>query len=138
MATLHEITIDKFRSIDHIDFTFPDKSPLILVGENNAGKSNIIAAIDIILGEMHPKYRLIEQKDYYQRTPCNIEIKAQLREPLGSKYYSLLWQHNHSEDDPNEFYRKQKRDRYIFEDGAQRAGDSQSSAVQKYHSPIVP
>lgn len=104
MATLHKITIDKFRSIDHIDFTFPDKSPLILVGENNAGKSNIVAAIDIILGEMHPKYRLIEQKDYYQRTPCNIEIKAELREPLGGKYYSLVWQHNHSEDDPNEFY----------------------------------
>lgn len=78
MATLHKITIDKFRSIDHIDFTFPDKSPLILVGENNAGKSNIIAAIDIILGEMHPKYRLIEQKDYYQRTPGKRIVNCEL------------------------------------------------------------
>jgi len=104
VATLQKITIDKYRSIDHVEFTVPDKAPLILVGENNAGKSNIIAAIDIILGEMHPKYRLIEQKDYYQRTSCNMEIKAELREPLGGKYHSLVWQHNHDAEEQNEFY----------------------------------
>lgn len=103
MAAIGKITINNFRSVKHAELDFPENAPLILVGENNAGKSNIIAAIDIILGERHPKYHLIEQKDYYQRTPCDIEIKAELREPLGDKYHSLVWQHSHSEDDPNEF-----------------------------------
>lgn len=104
MAAISKIVIDNFRSVKHAEIGFPENIPLILVGENNAGKSNIIAAIDIILGEMHPKYRLIEQKDYYQRTPCNIEIKADFGEPLGGKYYSLTWQHDHDADDQNEFY----------------------------------
>lgn len=104
MAAISKIVIDNFRSVEHVELVFPENAPLILVGENNAGKSNIIAAVDIIFGEMHPKYRQIEQRDYYQRTPCNIKIKAGLREPLGGKYHSLVWQHNHNEDDPNEFY----------------------------------
>ena len=103
MAAIGKFAIGNFRSVKHAELVFPENAPLILVGENNAGKSNIIAAIDIILGEIHPKYRLIEQKDYYQRTPRNIQITAELREPLGGKYHSLVWQHNHSEDDPNEF-----------------------------------
>jgi len=103
MAAIGKIVIDNFRSVKHAALGFPENAPLILVGENNAGKSNIIAAVDIILGEMHPKYRQIEQKDYYQRMPCNIEIKAELREPLGGKYHKLIWKHNYNEDDPNEF-----------------------------------
>ncbi len=104
MAAIAKIVIDSFRSVKHAELGFPENTPLILVGENNAGKSNIIAAVDIIFGEMHPKYRQIEQRDYYQRTPCNIKIKTELREPLGGKYHSLVWQHNHNKDDPNEFY----------------------------------
>ncbi len=103
MAKLKSISIDNFRSIEHVDLVLPDRAALILVGENNAGKSNIIAGIDILLGEMHPKYRLVEQKDYYQRIPCEIQIEAQLSEPLGDKFVSLIWQHVPENDDPNEF-----------------------------------
>lgn len=52
MAKLKSISIDNFRSIEHVDLVFPDRAALILVGENNAGKSNIIAGIDILLGDV--------------------------------------------------------------------------------------
>ncbi len=37
----------------------------VLVGKNNAGKSNIIKAINYVLGETWPTYLNIEQKDFY-------------------------------------------------------------------------
>lgn len=103
MAAIQKIVIDKFRSIEHVEFDFPEKAPVIFVGENNAGKSNIITAIDILLGEMHPKYRLIEHKDYFQRVPNEIKIMAGFREPLGDKFCSLVWRHNPNNDEPNDF-----------------------------------
>ena len=103
MAIIGQITIENFRSIEHVELIFPNKAPLILVGENNAGKSNIISAVDVLLGETHPKYRLVEQKDYYQRQPCAIEIAAHLKEPIGDSFTSLTWRHNPENSDPNEF-----------------------------------
>lgn len=103
MAVISKIVINNFRSVKYAELNFPENMPLILIGENNAGKSNIISAVDFILGEMHPKYRQVEQKDYYQRTPCNIQIAAELSEPLGGKYHTLRWQHNYNEEDPNKF-----------------------------------
>ncbi|MBU7044891.1 MAG: AAA family ATPase, partial [Theionarchaea archaeon] len=57
---LEWIEIKRFRSIGekvvHLDFRYPDgrRNPAVLVGENNAGKSNILSAIqlmfDIIAG----------------------------------------------------------------------------------------
>lgn len=42
---LRKIEIDKFRSIDHIEIGIDNV--LILIGENNAGKSNILRAIEL-------------------------------------------------------------------------------------------
>jgi len=42
---LRKIEIDKFRSIDHIEIEVDNV--LILIGENNAGKSNILRAIEL-------------------------------------------------------------------------------------------
>lgn len=104
MAQIGKIFIDNFRSVKHSELVFPENSPVILVGENNAGKSNIMSAIDVLLGEMHPKYRSIEQKDYYQRTPSNIQIEAALREAIADKYINLVWRHNPEAEEQNEFF----------------------------------
>ena len=104
MAIVSKIRIDNFRSVKSVELTIPERAPLILVGENNAGKSNIISAIDVILGETHPKYRLIEQKDYYQRTQCQMMIQARFSDPLASKYFGLTWKHDPNAEEQNEFY----------------------------------
>lgn len=51
---IKQITIENFRSIKDETIIFPDSGILALVGPNNAGKSNILKAIDkifwVILG----------------------------------------------------------------------------------------
>ncbi len=71
MARLTHLTIEGFRSIkEQISLNFPQKQPVILIGENNAGKSNIIRAIELMFGEFHPKYKRLEDFDHYGRD-CN-------------------------------------------------------------------
>lgn len=53
---LSRLFIQNYRSIKQIDLSFsPGKN--VLVGRNNAGKSNIIKAINLVLGENSPDYR---------------------------------------------------------------------------------
>ncbi len=47
---LTRVKIDNFRSIKSMDFAFPESGFLVLVGANNAGKSNVIRAINNIFG----------------------------------------------------------------------------------------
>jgi predicted ATP-dependent endonuclease of OLD family len=52
---LSRIYIENFRSIQKLDLSFI-KGKNIIIGRNNAGKSNIIKAIDLLLGESSPDY----------------------------------------------------------------------------------
>jgi putative ATP-dependent endonuclease of OLD family len=79
MARLESITIENYRSIGKDSFTikFPENQPVILIGENNSGKTNIIRAIDILFGERHPKYIEFDDHDYFGRKgESKIVIKA--------------------------------------------------------------
>ncbi len=73
MPRLKQITIENFRSIGEnpITINFPPNQPLILIGENNAGKSNIIRALELMFGEFHPKYKKLDDFDHFQRNPNN-------------------------------------------------------------------
>lgn len=86
MARLTRLTIEGFRSIqDQITLNFPNRMPVVLIGENNAGKSNIIRAIELIFGEFHPKYKKLEDFDHYDRD-CNnkVTIEAKLSDLKGT------------------------------------------------------
>lgn len=70
MPRLKQITIEGFRSIsEQLVITFPENKPVVLIGENNSGKSNIIRAIELMFGEFHPKYKKLEDYDHYKRNP---------------------------------------------------------------------
>jgi putative ATP-dependent endonuclease of OLD family len=81
MAKLKSITIENFRSIkEPVTIKFPDNQPVVLIGENNSGKTNIIRALDIMFGDFHPKYKDFDDHDYYGRNPGNntiIKIEAE-------------------------------------------------------------
>lgn len=64
---LDRIEINNYRSIENVVITMPLNKPLILFGPNNAGKSNILSAINRILGEKYPTYIEMLDSDYYQR-----------------------------------------------------------------------
>jgi putative ATP-dependent endonuclease of OLD family len=74
---LAKVKIQNYRSIKDIEFDFPESGILVLVGENNAGKSNIIRAIDLICGEAWIGKEKLEDHDYYLRNKEN-EIKIDL------------------------------------------------------------
>ncbi len=48
---LEAIVIKHYRSIERVALKHPPNKPLVLFGPNNAGKSNILSAINRILGE---------------------------------------------------------------------------------------
>jgi putative ATP-dependent endonuclease of OLD family len=80
MAKLKSITIENFRSIkEPVTIKFPVNQPVVLIGENNSGKTNIIRALDIMFGEYHPKYKDFDDHDYYGRNPNkNTKIKIHI------------------------------------------------------------
>lgn len=94
---LNKVTIDYYRSIEHIDLQFPAGKPVVLFGPNNAGKSNILSAIDRLLGERYPTYIEMLDSDYYMRDkdahPTSV-ISANFSEPYyydrnGRPFYTV-------------------------------------------------
>lgn len=64
---VEKIKISKYRSIDDIVISFPENKPVVLFGPNNAGKSNILSAIDRLIGEKYPTYIEMLESDYFMR-----------------------------------------------------------------------
>jgi putative ATP-dependent endonuclease of OLD family len=57
------VVIDNFRSIKHLEF---DPGPLCtLIGENNSGKSTIMRALSLVLGETWPTERAFDENDFH-------------------------------------------------------------------------
>jgi len=70
------ILIKNFRSIKTLEF-FPN-AICALVGENNAGKSNILSALNFLLGESWPTKQRLEPCDYFEEDttqPIHIEVE---------------------------------------------------------------
>lgn len=69
---LSKVEIWNYRSIKHLSLDLGDCT--VLVGKNNSGKSNIIHAVDIVLGE---KWLKFTKDDFFDKDETN-NIKIQL------------------------------------------------------------
>ncbi|QTJ32742.1 ATP-dependent nuclease [Dolosigranulum pigrum] len=77
--------LSKFRSIDKLMLIIPQDKPLILFGPNNAGKSNILSAINRMFGERYPTYIDVEDSDYFMRNQekyPKITLSARFNKPF--------------------------------------------------------
>jgi putative ATP-dependent endonuclease of OLD family len=107
MAQITSLSIKGYRSIkDKIELRFPPNAPLVLVGENNAGKTNILRAIDLVLGEFWPGSKEPEDHEFWNRDTTNgkIEIEVQfdgLRGDGGTPLRKFRWSY-----DPNSTTKK--------------------------------
>nr|WAI02746.1 MAG: AAA family ATPase [Candidatus Methanoperedens sp.] len=71
------VRIKNFKSIKELEFH--PKTITALIGGNNAGKSNILTAIERILGSKYPMINYFEPDDFYNRDESNkIEISLEL------------------------------------------------------------
>ncbi len=69
---LEAFLIKHYRSIERVALKIPPNKPLVLFGPNNAGKSNILSAINRLLGERYPTYIEMLESDYFKRNQMNI------------------------------------------------------------------
>jgi putative ATP-dependent endonuclease of OLD family len=71
---LSRVFIKNYRSIKKVDISFK-RGKNVIVGRNNSGKSNIVKAIDIVLGEKSPdwdKSENITEMIFIRETPMMI------------------------------------------------------------------
>jgi putative ATP-dependent endonuclease of the OLD family len=83
-----KVHIENYRSVKN--FTFEPGPYCVLIGENNAGKSNILRALNLVLGETWPSERSFSEEDFYnQDTNKDIVIQVFFDETIEE------WRNNH-------------------------------------------
>ena len=96
------LEVEGYRSISEpIEVRFPRGKPLVLLGENNAGKSNIVRALDLILGEFWPGNHEPDNHEFWGRSPEQpIKIKVRVSGIEGTyqrNLHSIVWEHDGNE-----------------------------------------
>jgi putative ATP-dependent endonuclease of the OLD family len=80
---LSRLYIENYRSIEKIDLKF-ERGKNVIVGRNNSGKSNILKAIDLVLGEYSPTYNksenIVESDFFDNRTDEQIFIWCEIHQ----------------------------------------------------------
>lgn len=93
MGRVTGIRIRGFRSIDDwVEVRFPPHRPVVLVGENNAGKSNIMRAVDLLLGERWRGNYTPEDHEFFGRDPegAGISVIADVTDVVGKSFGSVV------------------------------------------------
>lgn len=80
-----KIVIENFRSIKQLEFK--PNNLCSLIGENNVGKSNILSAIDLLLGERWPATRVSEEDIYNHDKYLDVRIQIFFDEHIDYNYY---------------------------------------------------
>src|SRR5689334_11042959 len=75
------ILIENYRSIEKLEFD--PQNLCALVGPNSSGKTNILKALNVLLGETYPTERAFSKDDFYRRdTTREIRIQVWFAEQL--------------------------------------------------------
>jgi len=78
---IKKIKIQNFRSIMNLEIQLGTINAFI--GPNNAGKSNIMKALNLILGEVYPTIKSFDDKDFHKYEKANpILIEVHFDQPL--------------------------------------------------------
>jgi putative ATP-dependent endonuclease of OLD family len=119
MARLVSLSVRNYRSISgRIEITLPADAPLVLVGENNAGKSNIVSALQLLIGPMWAGNYEPDDNDFFAREPARtIEIVGRFADGalLGHRYRSVTWKYA-KDDQPPVTYKGWPGNGYIKND----------------------
>ena len=87
---INRISIKNFRSIRSLEFE--PNNLCALVGQNNVGKSNILAAVDLLLGEYWPLNRLSIDDVYNHDETLDLQIRIHFDSPIHHNYYGTEYE----------------------------------------------
>jgi predicted ATP-dependent endonuclease of OLD family len=87
---IKQVSIKNFRSIKSLEFQ--PNNLCALVGQNNVGKSNILLAIDLLLGEQWPTYRITPEDLYDNDDTLTLQIRILFDEPINHSYYGSVFE----------------------------------------------
>ena len=82
---INRIVIENYRSIKHLDFK--PKNFCAFIGENNVGKSNILCAINLVLGERWPLNQVSIDDVCDRDRNLNLLIQIYFDNPITYAYY---------------------------------------------------
>jgi predicted ATP-dependent endonuclease of OLD family len=82
---IKKIHIENFRSIKELDFE--PTMLTALIGKNNVGKSNVLSAIELMLGEKWPPYAIKEEDIFNHNENLTGKIELYFAEPIIHVYY---------------------------------------------------
>ncbi len=83
---INRVVIENFRSVKNLDFQ--PKNFCAFVGENNVGKSNILSAINLVLGERWPPNQVSIDDVCNRDANLNLLIQVYLDNPVSYTYYN--------------------------------------------------
>jgi putative ATP-dependent endonuclease of OLD family len=104
-----KLSIRNYKSIhERVDLVFPRSGPLVIVGPNNTGKSNLMRALELVLGESWPGSYQPDDHDFYGRDTSNVplEIFVEVEDVLHAHKYgatpvkAFVVRHTGGEDRP--------------------------------------
>lgn len=112
---LSSLNLRNYRSIgpESVRMSVPTDQPLVLIGENNAGKSNLSRAVELLFGERWASTYSPEDHEFYGRD--RREVTIQIRADVGNfscsycngQLASIVWTFDDSRDgDPQEYRQK--------------------------------
>jgi putative ATP-dependent endonuclease of the OLD family len=71
-----KLSIRNYKSIrDKVELAFPRAGPLVIVGPNNTGKSNLMRGLELVLGESWPGNYQPEDHDFFERDSANVPVE---------------------------------------------------------------
>jgi putative ATP-dependent endonuclease of the OLD family len=75
---IEKLSVKNLRSIggEGVTIRFPQSGALVLLGENNAGKSNITRALDVMFGDYWPGTRRLEDHDFHGRDGDGVAVEV--------------------------------------------------------------
>jgi putative ATP-dependent endonuclease of OLD family len=105
-AQITKLLVENYKSVgDRIELCFPAGKPLVLVGENNAGKSNVAKALGLVLGTFWPGAYEPDDNDFHGRVrdnPIKIRVEFSPTQKFG-RFTSIDWRFEEGGDPPISF-----------------------------------
>ena len=98
MARLTRLQVTNYRSIGvGTEVIFRPNIPVVLIGENNAGKSNLVRALNLILGARWPGNLEPDDNEFHGRErdkAIEIVVDFDEHDPLGGRFTQLTWRYD--------------------------------------------